>query len=244
MKTGIIYSIYNKESGKYYIGQTIHPLNKQWSEHLAEARRMKDTPLCRAIRKYGADKFNIRVIEECNSLLLDEREIYWIDNYDSCNNGYNETQTIELKEKVIINEKEEIKPIKKTIKRSEGGFTIRGDGKHSRVKVKTINVDTLEEKIYDSMTECANELGIATHNLSRYLKHGWKYKGHRIIKLDNKPKSYAIYGVDKITNCVKYEFKSIREAGRILANGNSSGCDKSLKHPHKYTWKGCYWFYK
>jgi group I intron endonuclease len=258
MQTGIIYSIYNKESGKYYIGQTIHPLNKRWSEHLAEARRMKDTPLYRAIRKYGADKFNIKVIEECNSLLLDDRETYWIDSYNSYSNGYNQTTgaggqyriSEEVKTKIsdtmtgVEKTPEHIENIRKSLKSNGVGFTNRGDGKHSRIRIKTINVDTLEEKFYDSITECAKDLGIATHNLSRYLKHGWKYKGHRIIKLDNKTKSHAIYGVDKITNQVKYTFPSIREAGRVLGTGGASGCDKSLKHPHKYTWKGCYWFYQ
>jgi hypothetical protein len=76
------------------------------------------------------------------------------------------------------------------------------------------------------------------------MKNGWKVRGHRIIKLEDKEKSYAIYGVDKITNKVKYTFPSVRAAGRELGTGNDGGCTKSLKHPHKYTWKGCYWFYQ
>jgi hypothetical protein len=121
------------------------------------------------------------------------------------------------------------------------GFNIRGDGKHSSIKVKTINVDTLEETFYDSITECADGLGVTINHLHRSIKNGWKVHKHRIIKLEDKKKSYAVYGVDKITNKVKYTFPSIRAAGREL--GSASGCNKSLKHPHRYTWKGCYWFY-
>jgi len=256
MNQGIIYAIYNKETGKYYIGQTIKELNKRWQEHLYEAKRMRDTPLYRSLRKYGADKFKIRVIEECSVNILDERETYWISEYNSYINGYNQTDgsggqyriSEEVKDKIstsmtgIEKSPEHIENIKQTMKNRGIGFKIRGDGKHSRIKIKTINVDTLEETFYNSITECAEALGIATHNLSRYLKHGWKCKGHRIIKLEDKKKSYAIYGIDKITNRVKYTFPSVRAAGREL--GSASGCDKSLKHPHKYTWKGCYWFYQ
>ena len=258
MNQGIIYAIYNKETEKYYIGQTIKDLNKRWQEHLYEARRMKDTPLYRSIRKYGADKFKIRVIEECSINTLDDRETYWISEYNSYNGGYNQTDgsggqyriSEEVKNKIsasmtgIEKTPEHTENIRKAHKRNGFGFTIRGDGKHSRIKVKTINVNTLEETYYDSMTECAEALGIANHNLSRYLKNGWKYKGHRIIKLEDKKKSYSIYGVDKITNQVKYTFSSIREAGRVLGSGSASGCNKSLRYPHRYTWKGCYWFYQ
>lgn len=258
MKQGIIYAIYNKETGKYYVGQTINELNKRWKEHLYEARRMNPSPLYKSLRKYGADKFNIRVIEECSSDILDERETYWISEYNSYNNGYNQTSgaggqyriSDELKDRIsdtmtgVEKTPEHIENIRKGMKRSGANFTIRGDGKHSRVKVKTINVNTLQETYYDSITECAESLDIAVSNLHRYIKHGWKVKGHRIIKLEDKKKSYAIYGVDKITNKIKYTFPSVRAAGRELGTGGNSGCTKSLKHPHKYTWKGCYWFYQ
>ena len=258
MNQGIIYAIYNKETGKYYIGQTIKELNKRWQEHLYEAKRMKDTPLYRSLRKYGADKFKIRMIEECSIDILDQRETYWISEYNSYNNGYNQTDgsggqyriSEEVKDKIrdtmtgVEKSPEHIQNIKKGLKNKGVGFTVIGDGKHHRMKVKTIDVNTLEEKFYDSITECAEALGIATHNLSRYLKNGWKYKGHRIIKLEDKKINHAIYGVDKITNQVKYSFNSIREAGRMLGSGDSGGVRKSLKHPHKYTWKGCYWFYQ
>ena len=258
MNQGIIYAIYNKESGKYYVGQTIHELNKRWREHIYESNRHNPAPLYKSMRKYGLDKFNIRVIEECNVDTLDDRETYWIEQYNAYSNGYNQTSgaggqyriSDELKDRIsdamsgVQKTPEHIENIREGLKRNGVGFTIRGDGKHSRIKIKTINVNTLEESFYDSMTECAKALGIEIHNLSRYVKHGWKCKGHRIIKLEDKKKSYAIYGVDKITNKIKYTFSSVREAGRVLGSGGDSGCTKSLKHPHKYTWKGCYWFYQ
>lgn len=257
MNIGTIYSIYNKETGKYYIGQTIKDLNKRWQEHLYEAKRMKDTPLYRSLRKHGADKFKIRVIEECDVSILDQRETYWIGEYNSYNNGYNQTDgsggqyriSEEVKDKIscsmtgVEKSSEHVENIRKGLKRNGVGFTVRGDGKHSRIKVKTINVDTLEETYYDSIKECAEGLDILYTHLLRSIKNGWKVKGHRVIKLEDKKINHEIYGVDKITNQVKYSFKSIREAGRSLGVGDGGGVRKSLKNPHKYTWKGCYWFY-
>ena len=258
MNQGTIYAIYNKETGKYYIGQTICDLNKRWKEHLYQSNRMNAAPLYKSMRKYGVDKFNIRVIEECVENTLDERETYWIGHYNAYSNGYNQTTgaggqyriSDELKNRIsdtmtgVEKTPEHIENIRKGLKKGSHNFTIIGDGKHSRIKVKTINVNTLEETYYDSLTECANGLNIAVSNLHRSIKNGWKVHGHRIIKLEDKQKSYAIYGLDKITNRVKYTFPSVRAAGRELGTGGDSGCTKSLKNPHKYTWKGCYWFYQ
>ena len=258
MKTGIIYAIYNKETGQYYIGQTIKELNKRWKEHLYESKRMNPSPLYKSIRNYGAHMFNIRVVEECSFDLLNERETHWISEYNSYNNGYNQTSgaggqyriTDEVKDKIrdtmtgVEKTPEHIDNIRKGLKNKGHDFSIRGDGKHRRIKVKTINVNTLEEKFYDSITECAEGLNIDVRNLHSYIKNGWKVRGHRIIKLEDKPVSHAIYGIHKVTNRVEYSFPSLNEAGRTLGTGKTSGLHKSLKNPHKYTWKGCYWFYQ
>lgn len=258
MKQGIIYSIYNQETGRYYIGQTIYELNKRWKEHLYEAKRHNSSPLYKSIRKYGIDKFKIKVIEECAIDLLDERESYWIEKYDSYSNGYNQTSGAgkqyrineEVKQKIsetmtgVQKSPEHIDNIRQSLKRNNITFTKRGDGKHKRIKVKTINVFTLEEQYYDSITQCAEALEVKIPNLVRSMKNGWKIKGHRIIKLEDVKQSHAIYGVDKITNKIKYTFPSIRQAAHELGNRSASGCTKSLKHPHRYTWKGCYWFYQ
>lgn len=47
--------------------------------------------LYKAFRQYGIENFKFEVIELCNPENLNEREIYWIDFYDSFKNGYNAT---------------------------------------------------------------------------------------------------------------------------------------------------------
>ena len=43
------------------------------------------------MNKYGRDKFHIELIEESSIEELSEKEIYWINFYDSYHNGYNAT---------------------------------------------------------------------------------------------------------------------------------------------------------
>ena len=90
---GIIYKATNKINNKVYIGQTTQLLKDRIHGHKNEAFNniLKNCPFHRAIVKYGLESFEIEKIEEVNNELLNEREIYWIDYYDSYYNGYNAT---------------------------------------------------------------------------------------------------------------------------------------------------------
>lgn len=88
----LIYKI-NFPNNKVYIGQT-NNLKKRISEHLREARIGADSKIYRAIRKYNISKDDFEEIESNieTQELADLREIYWIEFYDSYNNGYNSTK--------------------------------------------------------------------------------------------------------------------------------------------------------
>ena len=87
-----IYKIVNKVNGKVYVGQTMTNLNVRWNGHISSWRSEKGTrALYDAFDKYGIDNFEMQEIEQCNINELDEREKYWIKQYDSYNNGYNIT---------------------------------------------------------------------------------------------------------------------------------------------------------
>lgn len=89
---GYIYKIINDINEKVYIGQTIRTIAERWKEHLKESKSNRtDHPIYRAMRKYGQEHFSIILIEEISNEKLDEREKYWIQQYDSYKNGYNAT---------------------------------------------------------------------------------------------------------------------------------------------------------
>ena len=83
-----IYKVTNKINGKVYIGQSVD-IGRRWREHMTAK---DDIYFHKAIQKYGVENFEWEVIEQCKKKDLDEREIYWIEYYDSFNKGYNCTK--------------------------------------------------------------------------------------------------------------------------------------------------------
>ena len=87
-----IYKIENDINDKVYVGQTIQGIKIRYLQHLDKARDINDhTRLHSAMRELGTEHFCCTLLEECNELDLDSREKYWINYFDSYNNGYNMT---------------------------------------------------------------------------------------------------------------------------------------------------------
>lgn len=82
-----IYKITNKLTNKCYIGQSLC-IERRFKEHI---NCVKDYPLYDDIAKYGINNFIFEVLEPCNEGDLNEKEKYWINFFDSYNNGYNQT---------------------------------------------------------------------------------------------------------------------------------------------------------
>ena len=77
----IIYKTTNLINGKIYIGKDKHNNDK----YLGSGKILKQ-----AIVKYGKDNFVKEVIEECeNEKTWLEREVYWINYFNSIKEGYN-----------------------------------------------------------------------------------------------------------------------------------------------------------
>ncbi len=76
-------------SNKSYIGQSID-FDRRLTEHKNQTNKIKSLPkLYQAFKKYGFENFQIEILEICEPEILNEREIYWIQYYDSFNKGYN-----------------------------------------------------------------------------------------------------------------------------------------------------------
>lgn len=88
---GVIYCITNIINNKKYIGQTIRDLSIRKREHIGQSNNGSDLAIHQAIRKYGENNFEWSIIDQAYSQEdLDNKEIYWIDYYDSYyDGGYN-----------------------------------------------------------------------------------------------------------------------------------------------------------
>jgi len=87
----IIYKATNKLNGKIYIGQTFKTLKERKSAHKNRAMFGSNYHFHNAIRKYGFDVFEWKILEKgiTNKDKLDALEIKYIKRFDSIENGYN-----------------------------------------------------------------------------------------------------------------------------------------------------------
>lgn len=84
-----IYCIENKINNKKYIGQSIS-IHERWKKHISELNNNKhhNDYLQKAWNKYGENQFGFYVLEYCDESILDEKEIYYINLYQTLNRSY------------------------------------------------------------------------------------------------------------------------------------------------------------
>lgn len=131
---------------------------------------MEHRPLYSAMNKYGVENFSVEEVEHCEDSEAEEREIYWIDYFDSYGNGYNATKGGDGKpyidrDLVVKTYKEEQNQTKTAAK-----LGISTDSVHdiliqnnipikssAEAKAKPIKIKELEKE-FSSVVECAQWL--------------------------------------------------------------------------------------
>lgn len=93
-KTGLIYIIKNTINDKVYIGQTTTNIRTRFCQHCKKSTiKNRHYKIYNAIKKYGKDKFYIEELESNIPIEeLDQKEIEYIEKYNSFKNGYNSTK--------------------------------------------------------------------------------------------------------------------------------------------------------
>lgn len=190
---GYIYKITNNINRKIYIGKTTRTIKERWKEHLKKMNYGKNK-LYNALNKYEIDNFIIEEIEECDDDILNEREIYWINFYNSYENGYNSTgggdggiqitstkikQIVKLYQlgycirdiRTILNSSIETVSfyLKQELKLTDeeiknNGYKIRS--KKQNKPVVQLSLDEIEINTFASMTEAQEKTGIWRNHIS------------------------------------------------------------------------------
>ena len=85
-----IYKITNLINSKVYIGSSVN-IDDRWSRHRADLVKGKSCSpkLQNSYNKHGVENFEFVILEKCDIDNLIEREQYYIDMYNSYNEGYN-----------------------------------------------------------------------------------------------------------------------------------------------------------
>lgn len=231
MKKYIIYRHLNKINGKSYIGQTCQKPSERWRKGNGY---VSSTKFWNAIKKYGWDNFDHIILEtNLSGEEANNREKYWIEYFNSVENGYNLSYGgNDLHE--FSNEHKQ--HLKESIVKSLGK------------KVICLN----NKKIYSSISEAAKETG-ATHIhdccIGKILSSGKDENGNALIWrfVDNyNPNEKAIFKKQKRgkTKVFCFETKiiydSAAEAMRMTGIDSTSigrCCNGIRKSAGGYHWK-------
>ncbi len=105
-RIGRIYCIINKINNKKYIGLTVKHAKQRFWEHVTKSNNPTyNSLLHRAIKKYGKENFEITILEDdILENILPEKEIEYIEKYNTYNEGYNLTRGGEGRTGVVVSE--------------------------------------------------------------------------------------------------------------------------------------------
>lgn len=170
-----IYCIINKVNQKRYIGQSVD-IKRRW----AQEQKMKslNEHLLRSMQKYGLENFEFIILEECSSDLLNEREKYYINLYNTTNPnfGYNKIDGGDSAYKRVYrpmsqDQKDKISRANKGRKKSKEELKHLLEAQKYKDKSKSEKKVFCYEnnKVYNSCITAANELNIPVDGIRRCL---------------------------------------------------------------------------
>lgn len=98
---GIIYTVKNKVTCKYYVGATTDSVENRKKDHIQKANKGTGHPFQEAIATYGPEAFEWSEIDSASSIdELARKEKQYIVKYNSQNDGYNSDRGGSLKKTV------------------------------------------------------------------------------------------------------------------------------------------------
>ena len=191
-----IYTITNKINNKKYIGQSQN-IKVRWKNHKAELRHNhhNNTYLQNSWNKYGEHNFEFKIIEECNIEKLDEKEMYWIEFYNTVdpecgynlNNGGGSNRGIKFSEETK-RKMSEVRKGKRVVKKTD----ILTPELVKNIKIDLINGMSIKDASvkYDVTYNSVNGL-ISNNTWSNIEVEGWedflqnRNKTYRLTKEDH-----------------------------------------------------------
>lgn len=243
---GYIYKITNKINNKIYIGQTIktRPTDR-FSQHKYLANHPDQEKgisyLHRAMKTEGIDNFIFEIIENIDNSLLDEREKYWIQYYNSkipfgyniCDGGKG---TIGYSRKQSIEEKQ---------KRQQSNKQFYINNPEARHERSLIAKNLWQNEEYRKKVTESNRQFYATHPDKFSGKNNPFYGKHHSQETIEKIKQSSLSKYKKIAQLDKDTLKEIRvfdgikEAEKALniSHGWISKAARTNKIAYGYRWK-------
>lgn len=247
-----IYLIRNIITNKVYIGQSIN-IKQRWSEHKARAFNPNNNcyhkPLYLSMRKYGLEAFVFEVLCECSPEELDDKEKYYINQYDCIvPKGYNILPGGQENNNLIV------------CKCKQCGKIISNDTKTGLCRecyaktTRIIERPTAEQLIKElqnvngNFSELGRQYGVNGNSIRKWCKQyniSYKSADYKVIKENQeetkKPHKLSVNQLDKETGEILATYESACAAARAL--GKSGGnhitevCRGINKTAYGYRWE-------
>lgn len=175
----IIYQAINKINGKSYVGQTVRSLRVRKNEHKSHAFKLySNTVFSKALRKYGIDGFEWKVLYRANSLdELNKMEQLYISKENSLatnKTGYNievggknSETSVETKEKMSKIKKQDryVRIAKDNLPKNVSG---KNNGRYKEINIYNLAKDF--ESFQYTYEKLKNKYGISRPTVIRKLK--------------------------------------------------------------------------
>ena len=196
MRTGSIYIIRNTVNDKVYIGQTTMSVHERFMTHMKPStlKQKRNYKLYNAVLKYGRSAFYVETLEENVPLnLINEREIYYISQFNSYECGYNSTKGGDGRIFNKLDNEDEVVAMAQT------GHTVKEIAKHFHVNSATVSrtLSRLGIKMNRRLSkECLEELlakGVSNSDIAKMYSVN-EYTVTRALQR---------YGMQRHKTCVK-----------------------------------------
>lgn len=229
-----IYKITNKETGNVYVGQSTN-IERRKKQYTYPNETKQQIRLNRSIQKYGIEAHEFEILEECILELLDDREIYWGNFYESlgpkglnCKLGQGRgVFSDELKERMkISNSRKRIKPI---LQYSLKGEFIK-EWEALKDAEKFLNVDN-----HSNISACCQGKQYTAFGFIWRLKESEEFP----LKIKAAPHKRSVQQFDK-TNILIKEWDDYLDAAKkynIHFSGISNCCTGKQKSAAGFIWK-------
>jgi len=157
-----IYKISNNINNKIYVGQTTESLTRRFKRHIGMCyREEKVNKFYIDFLSLNHENFKIELLEEVeDSKLTTDRERFWITKLDTVNNGYNSIYPSYKNGGDTLTNHPDMINISKKISDSK-----KYDSNPNSKRVKVIDLETGESSIFNSFSQCQEELDIPRHDI-------------------------------------------------------------------------------
>lgn len=222
----------NKENGKKYIGQTTNSFEQRKHEHVYDALgNKKGMYFHKAIRKYGVEAFDWQTLYECDNIEdLNKAEIYYIQHYDTFENGYNLTlggrnapHSEETKRKMSISKRGENNPMfgVHLCGKDNPMYGKKLSAEHKRILSEVNKGKIISEEHKQKISEANKGKDVSEETCKKISEAN---KGRKISKetrakmsIANKGKNNSMYGKKHLEKTKR----KMSEANRGKNNGNA-----------------------